>query len=432
MLKYKVRHTRLLLLTVAVLFTLLLSRVSEVPWDANNTGDISKMYTISSRTTSRHQAIIDYLLALYSDEGAFYSWLQDIPTDPRVSTYRNVFSVYDPYVIFDSLGSTSLVDWSNSSEFLKSLVNTNHQKPEYNGLVNFSAGLSPGSVSLDIATRLFPMLGLEEWLYPDKIAQFIANSQASSGGFTSYDNDTLTPTMIYTWSALNALSNLGLLNVIDTDMALDFVLSCYSDSGGFSNMPGFEPLQDMVPLGLFSLQILGRSNLIRTENTTAYLLQNWDNSTGHVSDGTIVNTERLVWSLYTLGTLDRINLEATLSWVISCQSYLNGAFLPIPGYYIDSERLEWARAAVHILNLLNRIDLLDEVITITEYPEYTVPQWYIDYIDEHFGTTTPSHSPVIAILISVVPYLIIGLLCGAPAAYISWTNKKRRAERQAL
>jgi len=216
------------------------------------------------------------------------------------------------------------------------------------------------------------------------------------------------------------------------------VLSCYHTDGGFSNVPDVDAIPDIVPLGLFCLNILSRPDLIRTQNTTDYLLQYFD-SAGTTSGGTIVNTERLVWSLYTLGTLDRINVTQMLSWVISCQTTYNGAFLPVPHYDLNSARLEWIRAAVHILYLCDRIDLLDEAITVSEYPEYHIPQWYIDYINEHFGTTTNTGDgffpfwpdiDIIAILLAGAPYIGIILLVSFPGAYIIWSNRKRKLERR--
>jgi len=228
--------------------------------------------------------------------------------------------------------------------------------------------------------------------------------------------------------------------MVDTTAALSYIMSCYSDNGGFSNVPDYEAIPGVVPLGLFSLQILGRTDLIRTENTTAYLLQYWDNSTGHVPDGTLVDIERLVWSLYTLGTLDRIDINKTLSWVLESQTIQNGAFLSVPYETVQNERLEWTRAATHILELTDQMHRLDENITVIEYPEYVVPQWYIDYINEHFGTTTANppfpfvlpNIDVVGILVSVAPVMAIVFLVALPGVYVVWSERMKRAERRQL
>lgn len=420
-------------MTAILIFSPLVS-APETAYEYNQGAELDAEYSTSSQghIITRRQAIIDYVMALYSEEdGAFYGWFEATPTDPRIGSYRTISDVSDPYFILKRLNATGVLDWNKCREFLKSLVNVDSQSPYY-GLVNYSQGGSgPCVITSEMAVFVFPELGLDDWLYTDQIAQYIADRQVVGGGFTLYyDDDFIPPDMITMWCALRALSALGRLDLVDTDAALDFVISCYSDNGGFSNVPAFEAIPGVVPLGLFTLQILGRTDLIRTENTTAYLLQYWDNSTGHVPDGTLVDTERLVWSLYTLGTLDRIDINKTLSWVLESQTIQNGAFLSVPYETVQNERLEWTRAATHILELTDQMDLLDENITVIEYPEYTVPQWYIDYINEHFGTTTAID--VVGILVSIAPVMAIAFLVALPGLYIVWSERMKRAERRQL
>ena len=417
MISTPIKKYRCFLILVVTVF-LLTPSISDVLNDTRPMIEESDTRIISSHTITRHQAILDYIQALYSQEGRFYGWLEDTPTDPRIGSYPNIYRVYDPYRILKQLGSTGVIDWSNCTEFLKSLVNIDSSSPYYN-LVNFSHRGGSSTISCDVAIQLFPDFGLNDWIHVDEITDYIASCQTSNGGFRLRSSNEDPASMITTWSALQALDSIGQLSAIDSTAALNYVQSCYHEDGGFSNVPDIESIPDIVPLGLFCLEHLGRPDLIRTQNTTDYLLQYFDD-TGTTSGGTLVNTERFVWSLYTLGTLDQINVSQMLSWVISCQTTHNGAFLPVPNYDLESARLEWIRAAVHILYLCNRIDLLDETITVTEYPEYHIPQWYIDYIDEHFGTSTNTF-PIYAGII---------LLVSLPGAYIVWSNRKKKLERR--
>jgi len=387
--------------------------------------------TIASHTITRHQAILDYIQVLYSsEEGSFYGWLEDTPTDPRIGSYRHISNVYNPYTILKQLGSTEIIDWSNCTEFLESLVNVDSSSIYYN-LVNDSYRSPPSSADFYHMIDLFLDLDLNGYIHEDKIVEYIADCQTSNGGFRFYPFNEDPAGMIPTCFALQALESIGRLSTIDTTAALNYVLSCYHDDGGFSEVPAIEfpdiePIPDIVPLGLFCLNILGRPDLIRVQNTTDYLLQYFDEK-GTTSGGALVNTERFVWSLYTLGTLDQINVTQMLSWVLSCQTHQNGAFLPIPSGDIESERLEWVRAAVHILYLCDRIDLLDENFTVTEYPEYHIPQWYIDYIEEHFGTNTGG---IVAFFMAGAPYAGIILLVSLSGAYIVWSNKQEKLKNQ--
>ncbi len=413
-------------ITAILIFSPLVS-APETAYESNRGAELDAEYSTVSQVhvITRRQAIIDYVMALYCEEdGAFYGYLGATPTDSRIGSYRSISDVSDPYFILKRLNATGVLDWNKCREFLKSLVNVDSQSPYY-GLVNYSQGGSrPGVFTSETAISIFLELSLDDWLYTDQIAQYIADRQVVGGGFTLYHSDDfISPDMITTWYALRALSALGRLDLVDTDAALDFVMSCYSDNGGFSDEPAFEAIPSVVPLGLFTLQILGRTDLIRTENTTAYLLQYWDNSTGHVPEGSLWDTERLVWSLCTLGTLDRIDINKTLSWVLKAQAIRNGAFLPIPYHGIQSERLQCAESATHILELTDQMDLLDENITVIEYPEYTVPQWYVDYINEHFGTTTSID--VVGILVGIAPVLAIAFLVALLGVYVVWSKRMR-------
>lgn len=396
----------------------------------------------ASYQTTRIDAIIDYLSVLYSAEDrVFRGWLSATPFDPRIGLYPSIYEVYDPFRIVKQLGREHDFNWTDPIEFLRGLVNTDPASPYY-GLVNRSIRYSPSVITLAVAAELFPQLGLEDWLYPQEIANYIAQAQTPQGGFRLHATDTeYIPDMIVTWSALEALHALDLLSEIDTVAALEWVMSCYQEDGGFSNWPEVEPLPDVVPLGLFSLEYLGRTDLIRVEDTTEYLLQYWDNSTGCARGGTIVNTERLVWSLLTLGTFDRIDETALLEWVLACQTSHNGAFLSHPAAESSNERMEWCRAAVHILYLCDRLDLLEEEITVQVAPEYTVDPWYIDYVNEHFGTTTTPGNwfyPVLpnidllGMLVTAMPYVVIGAIVASPGLYILWAREKKRAERRAM
>ena len=76
------------------------------------------------------------------------------------------------------------------------------------------------------------------------------------------------------------------------------------------------------------------------------------------------------------------------------------------------------------------MDLLDENITVIEYPEYIIPQWYIDYVNEHFGTTTAID--MVGILVSIAPVMAIVFLVALPGSYIVWSERMKRAERRQL
>ena len=428
------RKILLILLVVSILQSTCISNTS-ISYPTPTT----QVHVPLSYATTRIDAIIDYILALYLDEGIFYEWLEDTPPDLRIGSTPCIYDVYDAYRVLNMLDRTNVLDWTNCTKFLRSLVNIDPVSPSYYGLVNFSITAPPTVISCDVAIELFPELSLESLIFEQEIAEYIVQAQTPDGGFRLRPDNSDPPDMITTWSALRAMYTLNRLSDIDTSNAIDFIMSCYSADGGFSNVPYYDSNPDVVPLGLFCLEYLNRFDLVRVTNTTNYLLQYWDNNTSHVVDGTLVNTERFVWSLKTLGTLNQININKTLEWVLACQNTRNGLFLPIPNYDYDSERLEWCRAAVHILDLCDRMDLLEEPITLIEHPVYTTPQWYIDYINEHFGTQTNTGNgiypvwpniDIAALLINGLPFIGIASIISLPGVYIILSNRKKRNERK--
>ena len=301
---HKLRVTLIIVVTIFLLISSILdtSRVLDLTLEERGT------FTVSSHTTTRRQAILDYLQALYVPrEGIFNLWLGDTPTDYRIGSYRHISNVNDPYTILKQLNGTEAFDWSNCTKFLESLVNVDPSSIYYN-LVNNSYRSPPSTLDFYDIIQLFSELGLKNYIHKDEIANYIASCQTSDGGFRSFPFNEDPAGMMQTCFSLQALESIGRIPAIDTTAALNYVLSCYHNDGGFSNVPDAESMPDIVPLGLFSLRILGRSDLIRVQNTTDYLLQYFDDK-GTTTGGTLVNTERLVWSLYTLGTMDQIDID---------------------------------------------------------------------------------------------------------------------------
>jgi hypothetical protein len=161
-----------------------------------------------------------------------------------------------------------------------------------------------------------------------------------------------------------------------------------------------------------------------------------------VYDGTVVDVERVIWSLGVLNALDRINVEATVTWVLSRQSSAYGEFLPFSSAQLDDERLEWARAAIHILSLLGRLDELDQEFTVYMAPVHTIPQAYYNFISEHFPTTTTTtpttgsngnfvwpHINLDSLMAALGPSLLI-LVIILPAIY--WVYSERQQKRARL
>lgn len=387
-------------------------------------------------TTTRGQALINYTLALYSSkDGAFYGYLRAWPTDPRIKSELTIFQVRDPYNVLSTLNYSSAFDWSECKSFLGDLVNDESTYDVFSP-VNASYSSAGCVITLRIALEIFSNLSILEQLDVDGIKEFIKANQLSDGGFAQAPWLDQESNLINTECALWSLSLLDELSAIDIPRVLNFVLGCYHD-GGFAYAPGLENEYSAVVLGLMCLDYLDEMDRIDTEAVFQYLLNKFDNSTGHWLDGTIVDTERAVWAFSLMGYLDRINQDAIVDWVLSCQSSQHGAFLSSPRADWLDERLEWARAACHILSLLGRLDVFEQELSVIDYPEHTTPQAYYDFIEEHISPTTGNGNhfvipniDVLGFLINAVPYAVVFAIIISPFWYLYRADKAKREERR--
>jgi len=389
--------------------------------------------------TTRRQAVIDYLLALYKpEEGTFYAYLRDWPRDPRFRVYPDIFDVYDAFRVMRHLDYVEQFDWSNCTKFLRSLANDESAYDTF-GPLNSSRLAQCDVITCDVATDMFPGLGISDALDVDAIVEYIYRAQTPSGGFVVavWEDREERPNLIGTQSALVALKRLNRLDAIDMQGAIEYVLSCY-DGVGFAYAPGFSAEVGATPLGLMCLDYLDAMDRIDRERLISFVLSHFDNASGCATDGgTIVKTERIVWSLYLLDALDRIDQEAVVSWVLACQSTRHGGFRSDPDADDIDERLEYDRAALHILSMLGRLDVLDEWFVVIEYPEHTTPPGYYDAVEEwlerHSSSTAggwPSlpQVDVIGFLVREGPYIVFSSLVISPAIYICTSDRRRRAE----
>ena len=392
------------------------------------------------QTGTRKSAMLDYIEALYSyNEGAFYGYLKDWPTDSRIHSYHTLTDLYRPLTTLSYLSSLNYIDLSNCSVFAKSLLNMN-EMADYYGPVNYSRDTPCSVISCEVAYDVYNILNLSGYLPLDDLVDFVVLSQGESGGFQNdIWGELPEEELVNTQVALSLLNSCDAIDLIDSEAALSFIISCYSE-GGFSYVPdGYVELGAM-PLALMCLDYLGELKNVDKNGITEFILSQWDNETGSVPDGTIVDTERAVWSLYLLNELDQVDINATIEWVLSCQSMEHGGFLHYPDGESIDERLEWTRAAVHILYLLDQLDVLDVQFSVYARPTHIIPQGYYDFIREYVDTTSnPSapHFPLpnvdfVAIFLNIAPGLAILSVILLPAAYFVYQDRRKKAIRQEL
>ncbi|MFW9810204.1 MAG: prenyltransferase/squalene oxidase repeat-containing protein [Candidatus Thorarchaeota archaeon] len=330
-----------------------------------------------SYTTSRREAIVDYVMALQAPEGYFHGYLLEPPPFDPDGTYATFSPVLDAYETLMYIDSINELDWSETVKFLLSLID--------GGFLNMSKNGEPSAYTCWTALTLLPNLGIGTEIDVTANAQFVAGLQQINGGFLGKPSNTI-PTLVRTYYALDMLRIAGRLELIDLASAQSFVLGCYNDDGGFGNTLHGESDFNYAPAGILLLDILGLQDELNISWTTDYLLQFWDNDSGCDIQADLLFTQRIAWSLWLLDNENSIDVAKMLQWVFNLQRHEHGEFVGYPGADIENERLVFANYATHILAMYNGSSFLDYDFLVEDPPVWTIPQWWIDYINSEWGT----------------------------------------------
>jgi prenyltransferase beta subunit len=386
-------------------------------------------FVTESYTTTRRGAIVDYVRALQAPEGYFHAYLEAPPPFEPDGTEATFTPVLNAYGILNNIDRVDELDWSTTNEFLLSLVG--------NGLLNLSKRSGPTGYTCRTALTLFPSLGIESVIDVEASAEFVASLQTGSGGFLTLPRHTI-PTLPDTYYALDTLRIVGRLDLINLAAARSFVVGCYKDDGGFSNTLGGESNFNFAPAGIYLMEILGMQDVLDLNKTTDYLLQFWDNESGCDIQGDLLFTYRIAWSLWLLNREDSIDTAKLLQWVLSLQRHAHGEFVGYPEADLDNERLVSVFYVTHILTMYNGTNLLDSDFLVDEKPVWTIPQWWIDYINSEWSTISNNGNgglfrfvfPDLSFMIALIPYMLIAVAVITPALWITARSRNRQIERR--
>lgn len=382
--------------------------------------------------TTRRDAIVDYVKALQAPEGYFHAYLQAPPPFDLDGTPAGLGEALDAYYTLEQIDRITSVDWNQTKEFLATLVDRD------TGLLNLTKYIGPSTVSCLDAVTFYADIGLGYLFDVDTIAEFAASFQHPSGGFY-LDSVSTHPDLLGTYCGVCTLQEIGRMDLMDIQKAKEFVESCYDESGWYADAPGGLENIFITPAGIILSDILGISNEDKENATAMYLMQNWDNIVGADSvDETLYTTERILWSLDLLNRKELIDTDKMFVWVLNLQKHWNGAFVGYPEASLEQERLVFAKYATHILSMYDGISLLDEDFSVVEEPVWEIPQWWIDYINSEWSTTTThdgNHGyfvwPDLSVILGYLPaILLISIICIPAILVVAWTRNERMKKRQ--
>lgn len=161
----------------------------------------------------------------------------------------------------------------------------------------------------------------------EALARFIAAHQVEGGGFVEA-LDIIEPDLLGTYHAIASLNYIDKLDVIDRDAAIEFIMSHYNGS-----------IFTMFP---------------------------------HTRNVWMISVVDALEALSILGALDRVNSDAIVDWVMGMQDKETGLFY---SNYVDGEKqnlalMDGTYAAVLILKMFNRLDLIDREKVIRSFYRY--------------------------------------------------------------
>lgn len=172
----------------------------------------------------------------------------------------------------------------------------------------------------------------------DKIVTFVKSLQQEDGSF--YGDIWGEVDIRFSMCALSTLCILGRLDAINTESAVDFIMSCNNEiDGGFGSRPGSESHSGLIYCALGSLSILGRLDLVDAD-----LLGWWLAERQLPSGGLNGRPEKLpdlcyswwvISSLHILGKVNWINGSKLMKFILASQDAESGGFSDRPGNMVD-------------------------------------------------------------------------------------------------
>ncbi|KAF2499630.1 type II protein geranylgeranyltransferase beta subunit [Lophium mytilinum] len=185
-----------------------------------------------------------------------------------------------------------------------------------------------------------------------KVAQFIANLQDAKSGTFAGDEWAECDTR-FLYGALNALSLLGHMDLIDVDKAVDHVKTCANFDGGYGTGPGAESHAGQIFTCVGALSIAGRLDLVDRDKLGGWLSERQLKNGG--LNGRPEKKEDVCYSWWvasSLAMIDRlhwIDQSKLTAFILSCQDPELGGLADRPGDMVDVFHTHFGIAGLSLL-----------------------------------------------------------------------------------
>lgn len=184
------------------------------------------------------------------------------------------------------------------------------------------------------------------------VGKFIADLQNPSSGTFSGDEWGEEDTR-FLYGALNALSLLGMLHLVNVDLAVEYIVSCANFDGGYGSRPGAESHAGQIFTCLAALSIAGRLDLADADKLGRWLSER--QIAGGGLNGRPEKKEDVCYSwwvlssLSLLGRLHWIDRDQLIGFILRCQDPENGGFSDRPGNMVDVWHTVYSVAGLSLL-----------------------------------------------------------------------------------
>jgi geranylgeranyl transferase type-2 subunit beta len=157
----------------------------------------------------------------------------------------------------------------------------------------------------------------------------------------------------FLYAALNALSLLHLLDLVDVPLAVKYIESCANFDGGYGVCPGAETHSGQIFACLGALSIAGRIDVVNKDKLGRWLSERQVDAGGLNGRPEKLEDACYSWwvasSLAMIGKLKWIDGGKLTNYILSCQDTENGGIADRPGDMVDVFHTHFAIAGLSLL-----------------------------------------------------------------------------------
>lgn len=195
------------------------------------------------------------------------------------------------------------------------------------------------------------------------MADIASLQDRSTGTFSGDQFGELDTRFLY--GALNALSLMNQLHLVDVKKAIDYIASCKNADGGYGTTPGAESHSGQIFACVAALAIAGRLDLVDEKTLCGWLSERQvtEGAGKGGLNGRPEKKEDVCYSWWVLSPLailkhvDWVDKDFVVNFILKCQDPEMGGFADRPGDMVDVFHTHFAIAGLSLLGF----EGLDEV-----------------------------------------------------------------------